>query len=331
MQSKKKNIENTTKRPLISILVLNWNGKRYIDGFFKSISKQTYGLEDLEVIFIDNNSSDNSVEYFLSKKIPYARLLQTGDNLGYAGGNNFGFKESRGDYVIVCNNDLELSPTWLEEMMKVALKTKADIVVPKLIYGNQHKINNAGSNIFPEQDWPIIERGIGKPDTDPEFDKQADVTAFCGASPLFTREFLQNVGLYDKNFFLYWEDGDLSWRGQKAGRRYVYAPKAVAYHYASGSTGGEQSATFVYHVSRNRILILLKHARPMVIFKGIAKVGRDHILYKFRDLFGAVIRGSGRRPALNKLGLGFKIMFGALALSPVMLAKRWGILKEEHL
>ena len=321
----------TAKKPKVSILVLFWNTKRYIDGFFESIEKQTYGIENIEVLFIDNGSTDGSAEYFLSKKRPYARLISTGKNYGYAGGNNIGFKETNGDYVVVCNSDLELAPNWLEELIKVALKTKADVTVPKLVYAKSNTINNAGSNIFPNLDWPIIERGMNQSADLPEFNKQTEVTAFCGASPLFTRDFLKKVGFFDSRFFLYWEDGDLSWRGQKAGRKYVYAPKAIAYHDASGSTGGEQSATFIYYVSRNRLLILIKHSRPGLIFRGFAKVIRDHIFWKAKDFVFAIARGSGRKKAAKNLGLGFKIIGGALWLTPLMLGKRWGLVKEDHL
>lgn len=318
-----------TKLPFVSVLVLNWNGKRFVDGFFNSIAKQTYPQDHIEIIFIDNDSHDDSVEYFLSKEIPNARLLETGDNYGYAGGNNFGFKEAKGDYIVVCNNDLELAPTWLEELVRVALETNADITVPKLVYADTGTINNAGSNIVPDSDWPNKERGMDAPADSPEFNKQVEVTAICGASPLFKRSFLQEVGIYDRRFFLYWEDSDLSWRGQKKGKKYIYAPTSVAYHHTSGSTGGEQSPIFIYYVSRNRILILLKHSTFRLIAKGLAKLGRDHILYKIRDLWNAVRRGSGRKQALKALWLGTRILGGILRLTPLMLGKRWGLIKEE--
>jgi GT2 family glycosyltransferase len=315
----------------VSIIVLNWNGKRFIDGFFDSIAKQTYPQDKIEILFVDNASSDDSVTYFESKHIPNARLIQTGDNYGYSGGNNFGFREAKGDYVAVCNNDLELAPTWLEELIKVAAATDADVVVPKLVYAESRMINNAGSILVPNSDWPNKERGMGRPADDPEFNEQIEVTAFCGASPLFKRSFLHDVGLFDRRFFLYWEDGDLSWRGQKAGKKYIYAPRAIAYHHTSGSTGGEQSPVFIHYVSRNRVLILIKHGQPKYIAKAFAKVGRDHVLYKVRDLYHAITTGSGRKSALRALIRGIKILGSATLLAPVMLAKRWKILKEETL
>lgn len=315
--------------PLVTVMVLNWNGKRFIDGFFDSMAQQTYPHDKIEILFIDNGSTDDSVAYFESKHIANARLVETGKNYGYSGGNNFGFKEAKGDFIIVCNNDLELAPDWLEELVRAAQDTQADIVVPKLVFAESKTINNAGSTILPNSDWPNVERGMNQPVDAPEFNKQVEVTAICGASPLFTRSFLHEVGIFDKRFFLYWEDGDLSWRGQKQGKRYIYAPKSIAYHHTSGSSGGEQSPVFIYYVSRNRLLILIKHAKLKVVLKGFAKVGRDQVLYKIRDLSHALRNGNGRRPAARALWLGIKIMLGALRLTPIMLAKRWKLLREE--
>lgn len=317
--------------PFVSIIVLNWNGKRYVDSFFASVYKQTYPAEKIEVIFVDNASTDDSVAYFTSKKYPRTKLVETGANYGYAGGNNYGFREAKGQYVAVCNNDLELESHWLENLVKCARETDADVVVPKLVYAGSDTINNAGSMLVPNSDWPNKERGIDEPASLPEFNIRQEVTAFCGASPLFKREFLEQVGLFDKRFFLYWEDGDLAWRGQKKHKRYMYEPKAIAYHNASGSTGGSTSPVFIYYVSRNRVLILIKNGRLRYACKAFAKVGRDHVLYKISDVFNATKTGRGKKAALQSLWLGMKIIAGIIALTPIMLCKRWKLISEEHL
>lgn len=317
--------------PLISIIVLNWNGKRFIDGFFNSIYQQTYPADRLEILFVDNNSSDDSVEYFNAHNFPRARLIQTGDNYGYAGGNNYGLAQAKGEYIAVCNNDLELDQNWLEELVIAAQRHHADVTVPKLVFAESRTINNAGSILVPHLDWPNLERGIDKPIDDPEFNKECEITAFCGASPLFSRAFLKDVGFFDRRFFLYWEDVDLSWRGQKQHKKYIYAPRSVAYHHTSGSTGGETSPVFIHYVSRNRILILIKHAQFSLVLRGFAKVIRDHILYKVWDCVKSIRNHNGRRSALKALWGGIKIICDALWLTPLMLMKRWGIAKEEHL
>lgn len=324
-------MKKKSELPFVSIIVLNWNGRRFVDGFFDSIEKLDYPKDCLEVIFVDNGSTDDSVAYFKSKKISYARLVETGANYGYAKGNSFGFRAAKGDYIAVCNNDLELDKNWLKELVASAKRTNADVTVPKLVFADTKTINNAGSMLVPDSDWPNLERGMDAPMDDPEFNKEVEVTAFCGASPLFKKSFLEDVGLFDRRFFLYWEDGDLSWRGQKQGKKYIYAPKSIAYHHTSGSTGGSVSPVFIYHVSRNRVIILIKNARFFYAFKAFAKVGRDHVLFKIRDLWHAIRSGHGRKQALANLRLGLKIIFGIIALTPISLMKRWHIVKEETL
>ena len=322
---------NSEKKPLVSIVVLNWNGKRFVDSFFDSVDKLSYPKKYIEIIFVDNKSSDDSVDYFLSKKIKNARLVQTGSNYGYAKGNNFGIKESRGDYIAICNNDLEFDSGWLDNLIKTALETRADVVVPKLIFADSKKINNAGSMIVFNSDWPNDERGVNADRNDARFNERAEITAFCGASPLIKRSFFENVGIFDSHFFLYWEDTDLSWRAYKQNKTIIYEPKSTVYHHTSSSTGGSNSPIFNYYVSRNRVLILIKNGSIFYALKAFAKVTRDHVFYKLKDLFIALSQKQNRKVALKNLGLGVRIIGGIIWLSPLMLLKRYNIVKEESL
>lgn len=316
-------------KPLVSIVVLNWNGKKFIDLFFDSLKKTKYPKHLIEVLFVDNDSSDDSVEYFLSKNIHNARLIQTGGNYGYAKGNNFGIKEARGDYIAICNNDLEFDSMWLSELIKTALDTKADIVVPKLIFADSKKINNAGSNLVFNNTWANIERGVNVEPNNPKFNKETKITAFCGASPLIKRSLFETVGCFDKSFFLYWEDTDLSWRAYKKNKSIYYSPKSIVYHHTSSSTGGSESPTFIYYVSRNRVLILIKNGSLFYAFKSFLQVFRDHVLYKVKDLYHSMKTKNNRKIAVKNLKLGFKIIFGIIKLTPLMLLKRYNIIKEE--
>ena len=317
--------------PFISIVVVLWNSEDLIDGLYHAIDKQTYPHNRLELLLVDNNSQDETTKRAEDQRPKYARLIKTGGNYGYAGGNNFGFRETKGEFIVVCNPDIRPDPNWLMKLVETAVATKADVVVPKVVFSDKSLINNAGSDLHPMSDWPIIDRGINESAHNSAFDKRVEVTAFCGASPLLRRSFLNDIGVFDKYFFLYWEDGDLSWRGQKAHKHYIYEPGAVAAHYHGGSTGGEQSKTFIYYVSRNRVLILIKHAQLHVAVKAFIKVCRDHIIWKVRDLWEATLKGSGKRQAAGSLLLGIKIVLGVIRLTPIMLAKRWHILREEAL
>src|SRR5207253_3238034 len=122
------------------------------------------------------------------------------------------------------------------------------------------------------------------------------ISALCGACVLFSREFLQKVGLFDSKFFMYFEDGDLSWRGQKAGFTYYYSPKAIANHIHTG-TSGEGSPLFNHFVGRNRLLLLTKHSSLVPWLKGWAKTLRDQVLLRVYRLFLALVGKYSKRLA----------------------------------
>lgn len=321
-----------TSLPLVSVVVLNWNGKRFVDPFMKTFLKQTYPKDRLELLFTDNGSTDGSAEYFEEKygKHEFAKVVRTGKNYGYAGGNDLGMKEATGEYVMLCNNDLELHPDVIAELVKSAQKNKADVTAAKLMFLNKPGfINNAGSRLEPNSDWPIYEIGIEEKDTG-QYDKDREITAFCGACILIRRDFLETVGIFDKTFFLYFEDGDLSWRGQTAGKKYFYAAKAIAYHFHTGSSG-VGTPTFNHFVGRNRLLILAKNAKFRVLCKGIAKTLRDHLFLRVQRLVMAVFNKYPRRLALKEFKQSQKMLWAAFFLMPYAFCKRWGIIKEETL
>lgn len=324
-------MQNKTK-PFVSIVVLNWNGKRFVDPFLNSFINQDYPSDRTELIFTDNGSTDDSVDYFNKKysKEKNIKLVLNGKNYGYAGGNNRGIKHAKGDYILICNNDLELDKKLVSSLVESAERTRAAVTVPKLMYLNKPGIiNNAGSRLDARNDWPIWE--IGKDEKDAgQFSSEFEITAFCGACPLITREFLHNVGLFDDKFFLYFEDGDLSWRGQIAGYKYMFTPKAIAYHFHTGSSK-EGSPIFNYYVGRNRVLILLKNASFRVIARGIAKTLKDHLFKRLGNIAKASVGKYGKRQSLNEFLASSRMLLGILLLTPYALLKRYKIIKEIRL
>ena len=320
------------KMPLVSIVVLNWNGKKFIDPFVKTFLAQTYSQSAIELLFIDNGSTDDSVDYFRQNHSHHdnIKIVENGGNYGYAGGNDRGMHHTKGDYVLVCNNDLELDKDLVAELVKVAETKQADAVVPKLMYLNRPGIiNNAGSKLDANSDWPIWE--IGKDEKDEgQFNEIREITALCGACVLFKRSFLETVGLFDAKFFMYFEDGDLSWRGQKAGAKYYYAPKAVAFHFHTGSSK-EGSPLFNHYVGRNRMIILAKNAGIKVFAKGYAKTLRDHLLFRLKNLWASLFGRYSRRMALKEFWFSQKILWSIAWLLPYAFLKRLKLLKEDTL
>src|SRR3990167_10002367 len=130
---------STHKLPLVSVVVLNWNRKRFVDPFMDSIALQTYPKDHLEVLFTDNASSDGSVEYIKKKygDLPYLKIVENDKNYGYSKGNNLGIHQAKGDFVLVCNNDMKLEKNAVQELVDVASKNKAGATVAKLVYANK--------------------------------------------------------------------------------------------------------------------------------------------------------------------------------------------------
>lgn len=319
-------------RPLVSVIVLNWNGKRFIDPFIGTFAQQTYPADSLELLFVDNGSTDDSVAYYREKYFDdkLYKLVENGGNYGYAGGNNRGLHHAKGDYILICNNDLELDSKLIEALVDSAEATQAAATVPKLMYLNKPGIiNNAGSRLAPESDWPVYEIGANEKD-EGQYNERREITALCGACMLLTRELLTKVGLFDARFFMYFEDGDLSWRGQKAGFQYFYEPTAVAYHVHTGSSK-EGSPLFNHFVGRNRLLILTKNAGVFVLAKGWAKTLYWHVIFRLKNLLAALRGRYSKGTAWREFTLSQKMIWAAVFMTPYALLKRFHLIKEDHL
>lgn len=319
-------------KPTVSIVVLNWNGKRYVDGFMSGVLGQTYSKELLEIVFTDNDSSDDSVDYFMDNygKNSNVKIVKNDANHGYSKGNNLGIKQATGDYVLICNNDLELDKKLVENLVDSAISNSADLVVPKLMFLNKKGyINNAGSSLSPNNEWPVQEIGYDQKDIG-QYDKTVEISAFCGACVLIKRSFLREIGLFDNKFFMYFEDVDLSWRGQKKGAKYIYEPTAIAHHAHTGSSK-EGSTLFNHFVGRNRMLVLIKNAPIVTILKGTRSTLRDHLILRLKNLVKALLGRYSKKQALREFYFSQKMLFSILALTPYVILKRLKIIKEEKI
>lgn len=375
-------------RPFVSIVIPNYNGARYLPTCLEAVRCQRYPLDRFEVIVSDNGSTDGSIE-LLRNRYPWVRLIENGRNLGFASGCNVGIRASRGDYIVLLNNDTAPEPTWLGNLVAVAeanpqagivtgrirlfydqvvlrlsatskkqlndgrivsvqvfgvesnvvggvvqylegfygweqapsgqrfrwMKEEAllgvpvpsgdgDWVLSLLLAASQDQpirlliylqgqclaewnvmgtaparyelkipasariqavplLQNAGSIIF----WDGSGRDRGTFVRECELFYEEDhgqyglveeVAAGCGASMLLRRSMLEDVGLLDDKFFLYYEDTDLSLRARWRGWRVLYAPDALVRHIHCGSSQ-EWSPLFIYYTDRNRLAMLVKN------------------------------------------------------------------------
>ena len=177
-------------------------------------------------------------------------------------------------------------------------------------------INNAGSRLI-EGGWGA-DRGFLERDAG-QYDEPRDVFAWCGAGVLFRPAYLLDAGLFDERFFMYYEDTDLSWRGQTKGWRYRYVPDAILRH-LHAATSVEGSAMFNHYVERNRLLMLAKNAPPRYAADAVWRYVRATASYARRDVIRPLLRA--RRPSIVIVRARLKSLAGFARLLPAIAGER---------
>ncbi len=241
--------------PLVSVIVVNWNGKKYLADCLQSIRAQTFS--DYEVILVDNGSTDGSVEWIRENFPGWVQVLANKRNEGFSGGNNRGIKAAVGKYIVLLNNDAQADPRWVEELVKVAEENpQAGMLACKIyLQGDLKIIDNVGHLIYRDG----LNRGRGRLEVDRgQYEKMEEVFFPSGCAALYRREMLEEVGLFDEDFFAYGDDTDLGFKGRLAGWKCLYVPKAVVHHRYSQSSGA-YSALKAFYVERNRVWIAVKY------------------------------------------------------------------------
>ncbi len=310
-------------------MVINWNGRRYLDGCFEALFAQELA-GGYEVILADNASSDGSREH-TAERWPAVRVVDTGGNRGFAGGNNAGIRAARGVHVVLLNNDTRVRAGWLSALVAAAEgRAHVGAVTSKLVFLERPGvIQNAGSLLL--SDGSGADRGTGEPDTG-QYDQAEEVFAFCGAAVLLTRPALQDAGLFDETFFIYYEDTDLAWRLRLRGWAIWYEPAAVVDHVHAG-TNVEWSPTFTFHADRNRLFMILKDAPAGFALRAFAGFGyrsarmgaRLLLRGRRRDRGRHSEAGAGAPAGPSRARIHLQVAASLSAHLPEMLAKRWRI------
>jgi GT2 family glycosyltransferase len=237
----------------VYVIVLNWNGKEDTLDCLESLRRTNY--DNYKVVLVDNGSEDDSVAA-VRAKFPEVEIVETGKNLGFAGGNNVGINHAMkagADYVFLINNDTTVDPDYLKALVDAA---EADPMVgsagSKILYYNEpERIWFAGGKI----NW-LRNKGehIGLDELDRgQYDETREVGYLTGCSLLVKREVVEKVGMLSDDYFLYYEDADYSLRIRNAGYKNLYVPASKIYHKVSRSTK-PGSASYVYYHVRNGLV-----------------------------------------------------------------------------
>lgn len=242
----------------VSIIITNFNGLRWLKPCLDSVRQQEY--KNFEVVFVDNHSTDTSVALVRSH-YPEVVVIENSRDEGFAGGNNIGVGRSTGEYVLLLNTDTVVPPTLLSDLLRAFDEIpNVGVVQPKLFFlYDPSKLDSCGSNFSYTGFLQHI--GNQKNAALPEYNRAFPVFAVKGACLMFRRDLLDKTGgLFDKDYYCYFEETDFCLRVWLAGYECWYYPKANIRHAMGGVTGRLFPTPYVqYHSFKNRLTTYLKN------------------------------------------------------------------------
>ncbi len=307
--------------PAVTAIVLNYNGHGFVTESVRSLLEQEF--DDLEVVVVDNASTDGSAEEIEATFGGRVRLMRAARNLGFGAGNNLGIRAARGRHIVLLNNDAVAGPAFVGEMVKAAeADSTIGMVAAKVLqYSQRDLIDTTGHLLYPDG----LNRGRGRLERDEgQYDQCATALFPSGSAALYTCRMLDDIGLFDESFFLYGDDTELGLRGRLAGWDCALAPRAVAYHHYSRSVGAYSSQK-AFYVERNRVLVLFRTFPLALIAISPAFTAWRLALQTWGALTG---RGASSQLAAQTslyhlIGVTLRAYGSALAALPRVLGERW--------
>ena len=245
------------KKPLVSIITLNWNQTEVTCAFLESTKMLSY--KNYEILVCDMGSNIDPSEQIAKLGFPNTRVLRSNENLGFTGGNNWGMRQAKGDFIFIVNNDTEVTPLLLDVLLEpFYTDPQIGVTCPKIrFYDHPTLIQYAGFN--PIDVYTGRTTAVGNQEEDKG---QHDVSGYThgahGCAMMVKKEVIDKIGMFPEKFFIYYEEWDWSARILKAGYKIYYQSKGLIYHKES-VTMGKQSAVKVYYHTRNRILYMRRN------------------------------------------------------------------------
>lgn len=239
----------------VSVVIPNYNGEKYIKKCLDSLMVQS--LKPDEIIVVDNNSTDGSLELLNNDFRDKVRIIALEKNTGFSVAVNKGIKASKGEFVVLLNNDTELDKDWLKELHSVIQKdNKIFSCCSKMIrYDNRNIIDDAGDE-YSILGWSF-KRGDGK--SIKYYQDTEEVFSSCAGAAIYRKTILDEIGYFDEKFFAYLEDIDISYRARSFGYKNYYAHKAKVYHIGSATSGSRHNSFKVRLAARNNIFLIYKN------------------------------------------------------------------------
>jgi GT2 family glycosyltransferase len=245
-------------QPLVSIITLNYNQADVTAAFLESSKKLLY--HHYEILVCDMASSQDPATIFKTTNYPNTRLLLSKKNLGFAGGNNWGIRQAKGEFIFIVNNDTELTPDIIQRLLQPFSQNAAiGIVCPKIKYFDDPLIIQY-AGFRPMNPFTGRTSSIGDHESDNgQYNISSVTNAAHGCAMMVKKEVIEKTGMFPEKFFLYYEEWDWSARVQKAGYLIWYQSEATIFHKES-MTVGKHNPMKVYYLTRNRILYMRRNS-----------------------------------------------------------------------
>ncbi len=244
--------------PKVSIVILNWNGRKYLGQFLPSVLAYMPG--NTEVVIADNGSTDGSVE-FLEMQYPTVRVIRFSENLGFAKGYNEALKQVKADYYVILNSDVEVCPGWLEPMISLLEVDKAIAACqPKILsYRNKQLFEYAGAagGWLDQYGYPFARGRIFDicEEDKGQYDDMEPVFWASGAALFIRAAVFHEVKGFDEYFFAHQEEIDLCWRIQLAGYKIYVCPSSKVYHVGGGTLPRGNTLKTYLNFRNNKIMM----------------------------------------------------------------------------
>jgi len=278
--------------PEISVIVINWNGKHLLKDCLSALRRQTF--RDFEALLVDNGSQDGSVE-FVREHFPEVTLIALEKNVGFSQGNAAAYEKSSGRLVTLLNNDTAADPAWLEEIFKASqsFPEAGSFASKMLCFDEPDRIDNCGFGIT----GAGFTIDLGRDEHDgPAWSTARPVFGCCGGAATYRRRMLEDIGFLDPDFFMTYEDVDLSFRAQLKGYSCMFVPGAKVLHrYRATMKKYWSYSRQIYYSQRNIEFLYIKNM-PLEL---IASTCLQRMTYEFGSALyflragaiGAFVRG----------------------------------------
>lgn len=247
----------------VSIIIVNWNGLGHLEKCLPSLFKIDY--PNYDVIVVDNASKDESVPY-MEKNFPKIKIVQNKTNEGFAGGNNAGLSMVTGDYVLLLNNDTVVTKNFIDELVKTIESDPSIACVQSKILSMDYPDRLDSVGAYLTNTGFLYHFGYFQKNKK-SYDSTKTLYTAKGACMMVRKKIVDQIGLFDQDFFAYFEETDFCHRIWLHGGKIEYCPKSIIYHKVGGTSNSMNNAFIQFHSFKNRINSYLKNLGTIELFK----------------------------------------------------------------